>query len=67
MELTIKIERNRTKEKINFSGKNVKELLTFLKINPETVILTRKNEILNQDDVLKNKDQIEILSVISGG
>lgn len=67
MELTIVQERNSTTEKINFSGKTVKELLDHLKINPEIVILTRKNQVLTEEDSLKNKDKIEILSVISGG
>lgn len=67
MELTIVQERNSTTEKINFSGKTVKELLNQLKINPEIVILTRKNQVLTEEDSLKNKDKIEILSVISGG
>ncbi len=67
MELTIVQERNSTTEKINFSGKTVKELLNQLKINPEIVILTRKNQVLTEEDPLKNKDKIEIFSVISGG
>lgn len=67
MKLTIVTERTGTKEKIDFSGKNVKELLQQLNINLETVIITRKNLVLTEEDILKDKDKIEILSVVSGG
>jgi sulfur carrier protein ThiS len=49
-----------------FRGKG-KELLKTLKINPETVLLTRNSELITVDDSLKDKDEIKILSVISGG
>ncbi len=67
MEITVTKERDRTTKKISFSGKNVQELLDFLKINPEIVIVTRNNEILLPEEKLKNKDKIELLSVVSGG
>lgn len=67
MKLTIVTERTGTTEKINFSGKTVKELLDHLKINPEIVILARRNQVLTEEDLLKDKDKIEILSVVSGG
>jgi sulfur carrier protein ThiS len=67
MKLTIITEKTGTKEKINFSGKTVKELLEFLKINPEIIIPVRKNEVLTEEDELKDNDKVEILSVISGG
>ena len=67
MEITVIKERDRTTKKTSFSGKNVQELLDFLKINPEVVIVTRNNEILLPEEKLKNKDKIELLSVVSGG
>ena len=67
MEIIVTKERDRTTKKISFSGKNVQELLDFLKINPEIVIVTRNNEILLPEEKLKNKDKIELLSVVSGG
>ncbi len=67
MELIIKREREQSREKISFSGKTVKELLLKLKLNPETVLVVRKEEVLTEDELLKNKDEIEILSVVSGG
>ena len=67
MEINVIKERDRTTEKISFSGKTVKELLDFLKVNPEVVIVTRNNEIILPEEKLKNKDKIELLSVVSGG
>lgn len=67
MELVIKREREQSREKISFSGKTVKELLLKLKLNPETVLVVRKGEVLTEDELVKNKDEIEILSVVSGG
>ncbi|HLD72491.1 MAG TPA: MoaD/ThiS family protein [Candidatus Nanoarchaeia archaeon] len=67
MELVIKREREQSREKISFSGKTVKELLLKLKLNPETVLVVRKEEVLTEDELVKNKDEIEILSVVSGG
>jgi len=50
-------------------GKNsiVKDLLDKLKINPVTVIVSRENELITEEERLKDKDKIRILSVISGG
>ena len=48
----------------NFS---VLDLLKKLKINPVTVIVSRNSELILEDEKLKDKDEIKILSVISGG
>lgn len=67
MELTTVIERENSRKKVKFSGKSVKELLHQLKINPEVVIVARKGEVLTEEEQLKPKDEIEILSAVSGG
>lgn len=67
MELTLFNEKEQSTKKISFSGKNVKSLLAKLKINPETVIIARNNEIIIEEEILKDKDKLEILSVVSGG
>ena len=46
---------------------SVSELLNKLKINPVTVIVSRNNELILEDEKLNDKDEIKILSVISGG
>jgi len=46
---------------------SVLEVLNKLKINPVTVIVSRNNELILEDEKLKDNDEIKILSVISGG
>lgn len=45
----------------------VEDLFKKLNINPVTVIVSRNNELILEDEKLKNNDEIKILSVISGG
>lgn len=45
----------------------VSDLLKKLSMNPVTVIVSRNNELILEDEKLKNNDEIRILSVISGG
>ena len=45
----------------------VKEALTILNINPETVLAVKNDELLNLNDSLQEQDKIKLLSVISGG
>lgn len=45
----------------------VADLLKKLGINPVTVIISRNNELILEDEKLKNNDEVKILSVISGG
>ncbi|MBT5022486.1 MoaD/ThiS family protein [Candidatus Woesearchaeota archaeon] len=45
----------------------VKDLLIELNINQETVIITKNNTLVLVDEKLDNKDEVKILSVISGG
>ena len=41
--------------------------LKKLNINPVTVIVSRNNELILEDEKLNDNDEIKILSVISGG
>lgn len=67
MELNIFNERDNSQKTILFAGTTVKELLRQLKVNAETVLVTRNNEVLTEEELLQEKDAIDILSVISGG
>jgi thiamine biosynthesis protein ThiS len=67
MDLTIYLEKENSTQKIKFTGRTVKELLKQLKINPEIVIVARNNEVLSEEESLKNKDSLKIFSVVSGG
>ena len=67
MEITVIRERERTRQNLRFNGKTIREFLTKLKINPEVVLVVRKNEVLTEEEVLHDKDVIELMSVVSGG
>ena len=44
-----------------------KKLLIKLKINPSSVILVKNDEVVLEDEIFENKEEIKILSVVSGG
>ena len=58
---------NKKKELELNNNSSVSDLLKELKINPVTVIVSRNNELILEDEKLYDKDNIKILSVISGG
>lgn len=60
------IERSKKSVDVMFKGKVV-ALLNKLEINAETVLVTRNNVLLTEEDMVKETDEIRILSVISGG
>ena len=66
--IKIYIDRENRNESIELGNNlKVKNLLEKLKINPVTVIVTRNNELILEDEKLDDNDEIKILSVISGG
>jgi sulfur carrier protein ThiS len=64
--MEISLDKPKKQFNIVFKG-SVKTLLKKLGLNPETVIVVRKGEVLTEDDSLKDVDVIKILSVVSGG
>lgn len=60
------IERQKKNLNLKFSGM-VCELLEEIKVNPETVLVVRNDELLTSDMKINNSDEIKLLSVISGG
>lgn len=64
--MKIFLEKENKNINLKFEG-TVKELLKQLKINIETVIITKNNELISENEDLKNFDSIKILSVVSGG
>ena len=45
----------------------VSDILKKLSINPAAVIVARNNELVTEDEIIKNSEKIRILSVVSGG
>lgn len=60
------IQKNESRTKIRFTG-TVNELLKQHRINPETVIVTRNGKLVTDDSRLGDKDEVEVLQVVSGG
>ena len=68
MKIKIYIDKDKKNLELELeSNASVKDLLENIKINPVTVIVSRNNDIILEDVKLKDKDDIKILSVISGG
>jgi sulfur carrier protein len=47
--------------------KRVKDLLRELELLPESVLVVRGDDLVTEDDTLRDDDHIEIRPVISGG
>ncbi len=47
--------------------RRVKDLLKELNLLPETVLVVRGDELVTEDDMLRDDDRIEIRPVMSGG
>lgn len=60
------IEKDDEDKEISFEG-TADELLKKLKINPETCIIVKNNEIITEEESINDYDEVKILSVISGG
>ena len=66
--ITIFIDSENKNTKLELENSTiVSDLLKKLNINPITVIVSRNNELILEDGKLNDKDEIKILSVISGG
>jgi len=48
-------------------GSSVRGVLKEMKVNPETVLVSRDEEIILETEKLNDKDSIELIRVISGG
>ncbi|MFT4309543.1 MAG: MoaD/ThiS family protein [Candidatus Woesearchaeota archaeon] len=60
------IEKNNVTHNIIFSGTG-KDLCRMLDINIETIIIVRNGYIVTEDYMLDDNDEVELLSVVSGG
>ena len=56
------------KRKVEIPEKSrVIDVIRKVKINPETVIVRRKDDILLEEDIVKGNDNLEFIRIISGG
>jgi len=62
----MEVKLDNKKIKLN-EGSVVLDLLKKAKINPETVLVMRKKELISEKDILRDKDILETVKVVSGG
>ena len=68
MQINVFFDRENKEKTIEVdNNSSVKDLLTKMDINPVTVIVSRENNIILEDDKINDKDKIKLISVISGG
>ncbi|MFQ5881367.1 MAG: MoaD/ThiS family protein [Candidatus Methylomirabilales bacterium] len=64
----MKVIIRRPRREVEVSGnRRVRDLLQELRINPETVLVLRGEELLTSDEVIKDDEMIEVVPAISGG
>ncbi len=64
--MKIYIERTKEEKELSFEGKAV-DLIKKLGLNTEEVLIIKNNDLITEDEELKNSDIIKLLSVVSGG
>ena len=68
MKLKVFYDRENSEKAIELDNNpTVEDLLKKMGINPVTVIVSKNNDIILEDEKLNEKDDIKIISVISGG
>ncbi|MBT3298657.1 thiamine biosynthesis protein ThiS [archaeon] len=67
MKITVFNEKKQEELEIEFQEKTVKELLKQIKVNSETVLIIKNDEVVTLDEILQDNDKLKLLSVISGG
>lgn len=56
------------KQKLEIEGTvTVREALEKLGLSPESHLVVRNGELLNENDTLRNGEEVKVISAISGG
>ncbi|HEX9123493.1 MAG TPA: MoaD/ThiS family protein [Actinomycetota bacterium] len=64
----MKVRLRNPDREVDFSGgRKVRDVLSELGINPDTVLVIRERELLTREDHVAEDDVVEIRPVISGG
>ncbi len=64
--MKIYLEQQNKKLNKKFKG-SAKKLLSELSISASAVLIIKNGELVNEDELLKDTDEIRLLSVVSGG
>lgn len=65
--MTIKLVLRKQEFQLDGKSVQVKEAFERLQLSPEAHLLVRDGELLNENDYLKDGDEVKIVAVISGG
>jgi sulfur carrier protein len=64
----MKVLLNHPVREVDVKGpRRVKDLLKELSLLPETVLVVRGDDLVTEDDMLRDDDRVEIRPVMSGG
>ncbi|MBR9692952.1 MoaD/ThiS family protein [Candidatus Woesearchaeota archaeon] len=64
--VSVYLEREKETIEKEFSGK-IKNLLSELNVNKETIVVVKNGEVVSEDERCEGKDELKLLSVVSGG
>ena len=68
MQINVFFDRENKEKTIELDiNSSVKDLLTKMNVNPVTVIVSRDDNIITEDEKVNDSDKIKLISVISGG
>ena len=68
MQINVFIDRENKEKVIELdANSSIKDLLSKMNINPVTVIVSRDNDIITEEEKVNDMDKISLISVISGG
>lgn len=67
MKVKVKNPEGKTKTLNLKDGAKARDAALALKINPEMVLIKKRDKIIPDVETLKDKDEIELLKVVSGG
>ena len=65
--MTIKLTLRKKEYQLEGKSIQVKQAFQELKLSAEAHLLVRNGELLNENDYLKDGDEVKIVAVISGG
>jgi sulfur carrier protein len=65
--MTIKLVLRKKEYQLEGKSVQVKDAFVRLQLSPEAHLLVRNGELLNENDWLKDGDEVKIVAVISGG
>ena len=68
MQINVFFDRENKEKTIELDiNSSVKDLLAKMNVNPVTVIVSRDDSIITEDEKVNDSDKIRLISVISGG